>query len=85
MVRDMITVADIIGRCGGVSAIEERSFESQHAITHWAARKWLVNGIPRDHFELVMRIGGVSADDIIVANKAIKRRSRAAKTVHVAA
>ena len=56
----------------GKEAIAEASKKTRDPIGHWAVRKWPMNGIPRSHFELVRRLGGVTVDAIHTANMQVE-------------
>lgn len=58
-------IPDIIKRAGGAAAIEAASGGE---VTAAAAYKWQKIGIPDRHWPLIMRLTGVTADELLQAN-----------------
>lgn len=66
------TIPEIIDRAGGAITIAK---ESDSGISADAVYKWPKIGIPDRHWPLVMRLSGVSADEMLAAN--VEARSAA--------
>jgi len=71
------TVDDLIRLAGGAKALSEESANSTKRVGTYAVHKWRRNGIPDEHWELFLRIPGVSADTIYRANAALRQRCAA--------
>lgn len=69
-IRDLIRMAD------GAPRISEASQKTDNPVGVDAVYKWQHNGIPDDHWPLMMRLTGVSLDVIFTANQLLKRRRR---------
>lgn len=61
----MNTVSQIIDACGGPDELATII----PSISKWAPRKWVKSGIPEKHWDTVIAISGVSAQDLFRANK----------------
>lgn len=65
-------VHEIIDTAGGVHAIAEASLNSAKPITFEAVHKWRRNGIPDEHWSLLIDLAGVTVDEIYAANMSLK-------------
>lgn len=71
------SVDDLIRLAGGPKALSEESAKTPKRIGTYAVHKWRRNGIPDAHWELFLRIPGVSADTIYRANAALRHQCAA--------
>lgn len=69
-------IRDLIKRAGGAPVISEASQKTDNPVGVDAVYKWQHNGVPDDHWPLMMRLTGVSLDVIFNANQSLKRRRR---------
>lgn len=72
-----LTVDQIITKAGGPAAIEEAIKEAVDAdnLSRWAIYKWPKIGIPDRHWPTLMRLAGVSADELLTANQVARGHS----------
>lgn len=66
----------MIKLAGGAEAVALASAASDHPVGVDAVYKWFHNGIPDDHWPLIMSRAGVSVDDIYRANQAVKGQKK---------
>ena len=75
-----ITIADILDRAGGppaiLSAINRPGEKPK--LTHWALYKWPSIGIPELHWPLIIRLAGVTAEELYRANVAARAAQKPA-------
>jgi hypothetical protein len=69
-------VQQIIRECGGAVKVAAASQETPNPITSEAVFKWYRNGIPEDHWPLVMRLSGRKLEDVYNANRVVEERSK---------
>ncbi len=69
MKDNALTVQQIVARCGGAPSISARS-----DVSSWAVYKWYRNGIPNEHWDLLMEMSGVTAAEIHQANRMARAR-----------
>lgn len=67
-------ISEIIKKAGGPDAIAEKSAGK---LTRWAVYKWAGNGVPDQHWPLLMEMANVSADDMLAANVSIRHAEAA--------
>lgn len=72
-----LTVRDIVQRGGGPKGLYARLLEMvdvDQVITESAVYKWRDNGIPERHWPVVQRVCDVTAEQLHLANEALRRR-----------
>lgn len=67
---DILLPKVIIARAGGAAAVADASCGT---LSSWAVYKWTANGIPERHWPLIMRLAGVSAEQLLLGNAALRR------------
>jgi hypothetical protein len=68
-----MTVREIIKDCGGAIAVSRASQRTASAVTNEAVFKWYRNGIPEDHWPMIMELSGRTVDQIYQANRIAER------------
>jgi hypothetical protein len=66
----------LIKLAGGAEAVSLASAETDHPVGVDAVYKWFHNGIPDDHWPLIISRAGVSVDDIYRANQDVKGQKK---------
>jgi hypothetical protein len=64
MKDNALTVQQIVARCGGATVIAARS-----DVGAWAVYKWYKNGIPKEHWPLVMDLSGLTLQELFQADR----------------
>lgn len=64
-----MTVNDIITRAGGPVRLANRLHGTPLERAASSIRKWVYNGIPRSHYDIVADLAGVTIADIHSANR----------------
>lgn len=67
------SIPDIIQQAGGPDRIIQRA----EKLSRWALYKWVDNGIPERHWPLIIELSGLSADELLAANVAVRAREQA--------
>lgn len=62
-------VRSLIKNCGGPAKVAEATQETAYPVTVEAVFKWYRNGIPEDHWPVVMALGGCTLEQIYNANR----------------
>lgn len=65
----MLSIADIIELCGGAGRVAEAIGRPDQSFV----LKWRRSGIPDRHWPVVMRLGGVTLEQVFEANSAAGR------------
>lgn len=86
-------VRSLIKSCGGPAKVADTTQETPYPVTVEAVFKWYRNGIPEDHWPVVMALGGCTLEQIYNANRVAeqqapvrsKRRSKRRSESRVAA
>lgn len=61
-------ITDIIRRCGGAKVVAREA----ERVSVDAVYKWTKIGIPDRHWPLVIRLSGVTADELVQANTIVR-------------
>lgn len=68
-----MTVREIIKDCGGAVAVAEASQRTACPVTNEAVFKWYRNGIPEDHWPLIIELSGRTVEQVYQANRIAER------------
>jgi hypothetical protein len=68
-IASIVDIAGIVRRAGGAASI---AAASAGAVTADAVYKWRRIGIPDRHWPLLMSLSGVTADELVRANRAAR-------------
>ncbi len=71
----LTNVRDIIKACDGAERISVESQKTGRPISTKGVYSWSRIGISDWHWPLVMKLSGVSAQDLLAANEALRRAS----------
>lgn len=69
MLADMSSIRDIVRSAGGPTEIARASLATQKPVTVDAVFKWYRNGIPDEHWKLIMTLTRVSVETLFDANR----------------
>jgi hypothetical protein len=72
-------VRSLIKSCGGPAKVADATRETAYPVTVEAVFKWYRNGIPEDHWPVVMALGGCTLEQIYSANRVVEQQSPARK------
>ena len=70
----MVSNREIIKRAGGPEAVADATRSTSHVVKVDAVWKWYRNGIPSEHWPLLIKMSGVSLQEIYDANTEKPRR-----------
>jgi len=68
-----MTVREIVKDCGGAIAVAAASQRTACPVTDEAVFKWYRNGIPEDHWPMIMELSGRTVEQIYQANRIAER------------
>lgn len=69
----MSKVREIIRQAGGPVAVASATSDTAKPVGVDAVFKWYHNGIPDEHWPMLIKRAGVSVDDLYKANVAVRR------------
>ncbi len=70
----MKNVRDIITEAGGPREIAKAAKKSRYKLVAKSVYDWPTIGIPEKHWATIMRLAGVTADELHRANEAVRSR-----------
>jgi hypothetical protein len=79
MATPTLDIRDLIEMAGGARAVAKASKATDCSVGFDAVYKWQHNGIPDDHWPLMMKLTDIPLDVIYAANQRVKRKKRRAR------
>lgn len=76
----MKSIADIIELAGGERAIADATQNGPKPIDPPAVRRWVNRGIPDVHWSVLIRLAGVTIEELYAANRKAPGRQRRRKS-----